>query len=114
MQTGRAQPLIRGRSVAAWLLLTSPVLIAQGTTPSSTYTARADPCVAPLLVPCGTTWHLRGGFFITRHIQRDTALHAHGSLVFLVPAIYLTTRFLANGRLVDEKTGLERARALAQ
>jgi len=37
-----------------------------------------------------------------------------GSLVFLVPAIYLTTRFLTNGRLVNEKTGLERARALAQ
>jgi hypothetical protein len=26
-----------------------------------------------------------------------------GSLVFLVPAIYLTTRLLANGRLVSEK-----------
>jgi hypothetical protein len=37
-----------------------------------------------------------------------------GSLVFLVPAIYLTTQFLANGRLVNEKTGLEKARALAQ
>jgi cytochrome c oxidase assembly factor CtaG len=37
-----------------------------------------------------------------------------GSLVFLVPAIYLTTLFLANGRLVNEKTVLERARALAQ
>jgi cytochrome c oxidase assembly factor CtaG len=37
-----------------------------------------------------------------------------GSLVFLVPAIYLTSRFLANGRLVSEKTGLERVRALAQ
>jgi len=37
-----------------------------------------------------------------------------GSLVFLVPAIYLTTRFLANGRLVNEKTVLEKARALAQ
>jgi putative membrane protein len=37
-----------------------------------------------------------------------------GSLVFLVPAIYLTTRFLANGRLVNEKTRLKRARALAQ
>ena len=36
-----------------------------------------------------------------------------GSLVFLVPAIYLTTRFLANGRLVNEKTGLEKTRALA-
>jgi hypothetical protein len=34
--------------------------------------------------------------------------------VFLVPAIYLTTRFLANGRLVNEQTGLERSRALAQ
>jgi putative membrane protein len=37
-----------------------------------------------------------------------------GSLVFLAPAIYLTTRFLTNGRLIDEKTGLERARAMAQ
>ena len=37
-----------------------------------------------------------------------------GSLVFLVPAIYLTIRFLTNGRLVSGKTGLERARALAR
>jgi putative membrane protein len=37
-----------------------------------------------------------------------------GSLVFLIPAIYLTARFLTNGRLIDEKTGLERARAMAQ
>jgi putative membrane protein len=37
-----------------------------------------------------------------------------GSFVFLVPAIYWTIRFLTNGRLVSEKTGLERARALAQ
>ena len=37
-----------------------------------------------------------------------------GSLVFLVPAIYLTARFLTNGRLMDEKTGLGRARAMAQ
>jgi putative membrane protein len=36
-----------------------------------------------------------------------------GSLVLLVPAICLTARFLANGRLIDEKTGLERARAMA-
>jgi putative membrane protein len=37
-----------------------------------------------------------------------------GSLVFLAPAIYLTIRFLANGRLVNEKTGLEISRALAR
>jgi putative membrane protein len=37
-----------------------------------------------------------------------------GSLVFLVPAMYLTARFLTNGRLIDEKTGLENARAMAQ
>jgi putative membrane protein len=37
-----------------------------------------------------------------------------GSLVFLVPAIYLTAQFLTNGRLIDEKTELERARAMAQ
>jgi putative membrane protein len=37
-----------------------------------------------------------------------------GSLVFLAPAIYFTARFLTNGRLIDEKTGLGRARAMAQ
>jgi putative membrane protein len=37
-----------------------------------------------------------------------------GSLLFLVPAIYLTTRSLANDRLVNDKTGLEMVRALAQ
>lgn len=37
-----------------------------------------------------------------------------GSLVFLVPAIYMTARLLANGRLLDEKTGLERTHALAR
>ena len=37
-----------------------------------------------------------------------------GSVVFLIPAICLTARFLANDRLIDEKTGLERARAIAQ
>jgi putative membrane protein len=36
-----------------------------------------------------------------------------GSLVFLIPAIYLTARLLANGRLIGEKTGLERTRAMA-
>jgi len=36
-----------------------------------------------------------------------------GSLVFLIPAICLTARFLANRRLIDEKTGLERTRAMA-
>jgi putative membrane protein len=37
-----------------------------------------------------------------------------GSLVFLIPAIYLTARFLANGRLIEEKTDLDRSRAMAQ
>ena len=37
-----------------------------------------------------------------------------GSVVFLIPAIYLTARFLANDRLIDEKTGRERASAIAQ
>ncbi len=35
MQTRRAQRLIRRSRAAAWLLLTSPMLIAQGTTPST-------------------------------------------------------------------------------
>jgi cytochrome c oxidase subunit II len=35
MQTGRAQRLIRRSSVAAWLLLTSSMLTAEGTTPST-------------------------------------------------------------------------------
>lgn len=37
-----------------------------------------------------------------------------GSTVFLIPAIYLTARLLANARLPDQRTGLERSRALAQ
>jgi cytochrome c oxidase assembly factor CtaG len=36
-----------------------------------------------------------------------------GSLIFLVPAVCLTTRFLANDRLMNEKALLERARVLA-
>src|ERR1700709_1700180 len=35
MQTRHAQRLIRHSRAAAWLLLTSPLLIAQGTTPST-------------------------------------------------------------------------------
>ncbi len=34
--------------------------------------------------------------------------------LFTVPANYLTARFLGNGRLVNAKTGLEAARAMAQ
>lgn len=37
-----------------------------------------------------------------------------GSIAFLIPAISLTARFLANGRLMDEKTAMERPRAMAQ
>lgn len=47
-------------------------------------------------------------------IAAGALMWVFGSLVFLVPAIYLTARFLTNGRLMDEKTGLERARAMAQ
>jgi hypothetical protein len=34
--------------------------------------------------------------------------------VFFAPAIYLMARFLTNCRLIEEKTGLERARAMAR
>jgi hypothetical protein len=37
-----------------------------------------------------------------------------GSVVLLIPAIHLTAQFPANGRVMDEKTGLERVRAMAQ
>ena len=37
-----------------------------------------------------------------------------GSVVFLIPAIYLTAQLLANGRLLDEKAGLERVRAMVE
>ena len=37
-----------------------------------------------------------------------------GSVVFLVPAIYLTARLLTNGQLLDVRTGTERPRAMAQ
>jgi putative membrane protein len=51
---------------------------------------------------------------LTDQIAAGAFMWVFGSLVFLVPAIYLTTRFLANGRLVNGKTGLEAARAMAQ
>lgn len=47
-------------------------------------------------------------------IAAGASMWVFGSLVFITPAIYLTARFLTNGRLIDEKTGLERARAVAQ
>jgi cytochrome c oxidase assembly factor CtaG len=47
-------------------------------------------------------------------IAAGALMWVFGSVIFLIPAIYLTARFLANGRLIDEKTGLERARAMAQ
>jgi hypothetical protein len=47
-------------------------------------------------------------------ISAGAFMWVFGSLVFLVPAMYLTARFLANGRLLDEKTGLERAHALGR
>jgi putative membrane protein len=47
-------------------------------------------------------------------IAAEAFMWVFGSVVFLIPAIYLTARFLANGRLMDEKTGLEAARAMAQ
>ena len=47
-------------------------------------------------------------------ITAGTFMWVFGSVVFLVPAIHLTTRFLANGRLVNEKTRLERLRAIAR
>jgi len=47
-------------------------------------------------------------------IAAGSFMWVFGSLAFLVPTIYLTTQFLTNSRLVNEKTGLERARALAQ
>lgn len=47
-------------------------------------------------------------------IAAGASMWVFGSAVFLIPAIYLTARFLANGRLLDEKTGLERVRAMAQ
>jgi putative membrane protein len=51
---------------------------------------------------------------LTDQIAAGAFMWVFGSLVFLVPAIYLTARSLANGRLIDVKTGLERARAMAQ
>jgi putative membrane protein len=51
---------------------------------------------------------------LTDQIAAGAFMWVFGSLVFLIPAIFLTTRLLANGQLIDEKTGLERARAMAQ
>ena len=43
---------------------------------------------------------------IKDQIAAGAFMWVFGSLVFLIPAIYLTTRFLANSRLVNEQTGL--------
>ena len=43
----------------------------------------------------------------------EAFMRVFGSLVFLAPAIPLTALFLTHGRLIDETTGLERARATA-
>jgi hypothetical protein len=51
---------------------------------------------------------------LTDQISAETFMWVFGSLVFLVPAICMTVPFLANGPLLDGKTGLERARALAR
>ena len=51
---------------------------------------------------------------LTDQIAAGAFMWVFGSLVFLVPAIYLTTQFLTNSRLLNEKTGLERTRALAR
>ena len=51
---------------------------------------------------------------LTDQAAAGAFMWAFGSLLFLVPAIDLPTRFLANGRLLNEKTGLERALALVQ
>jgi hypothetical protein len=51
---------------------------------------------------------------LTDQVAVGAFMWVFGSLVFLVPAIYLTARLLASGRLVSEKTELGRGRALAQ
>jgi putative membrane protein len=47
-------------------------------------------------------------------IAAGSFMWVFGSLVFLLPAIYLISKFLANSRLVDEQTGLEKTHALAR
>jgi cytochrome c oxidase assembly factor CtaG len=51
---------------------------------------------------------------LTDQIAAGAFMWVFGSLVFLAPTIYLTTRLLANGRLVNPNTILEKSRALAQ
>jgi cytochrome c oxidase subunit 2 len=178
MQTHHAQRLIRRSSASARLLLTSPMSIAQGTTPSTLAPASTPPhqifdlsvfvvaitggiflVVGGLLAvalyrfrarktdPLGEPAQIYGStqielawtvppvlivvvlFLTTARIAIRDAQKPKTALDVTVIGhkfwwefryskygivIYLTTRFLANGRLVNEKTGLEKARALAQ
>lgn len=75
------------------------------------------------IVLTGTTERYRSYAFVDGPVVLDVLkdrialgafMRAFGYLVFFVPAMYLTARFLTNGQLIDEKTGLERARAMAQ
>lgn len=54
---------------------------------------------------------------LTDQIAAGSFMWVFGSVVFLIPAIYLTAQLLTRGRLLDEearKAGLERASALAR
>jgi hypothetical protein len=66
-----------------------------------------DPSYAPVDRPLGLD-------ALKNQIAAGAFTWVFGSLVFLIPANHLTARSLANGRLINEKTGLERARAMAQ
>jgi cytochrome c oxidase subunit 2 len=106
MQTRHVQRLNRRSSASAWLLLTSLMLIAQGTTPSTLSPAStpAHQIFDLSVVVIAITW----GIFLLVGGLLTVALYRFRAR---------KTNTLGNSwqtRLVNEETGLERARALAR
>lgn len=105
--------IIAAASLGIYLALYAPL---KRVTPLRTWVgaiAGAAPPLVGLAEVSGPSMSLARGSWKDQ-IAAGAFMWVFGSLVFLVPAMYLTARFLTNGRLLDEKTGLERARAMAQ
>lgn len=106
--------IIAAASLGIYLALYTPLKQA---TPLCTEVGAIAGGAAPRLIglsaPSGSSMSLARGSWKDQ-IAAGAFMSMFGSLVFLAPAIYLAARFLTNDRLIDEETGLERTRAMAQ
>ena len=106
-----AQPWPEQRRLNSWMIIPYLLTADLVNTGLSAFLCFSGRLIYPSYVLVDRPFGLNA---LTDQIAAGAFMWVFGSLVFLVPAIYLTARFLANGRLIDGKTGLERARAMAQ